>query len=80
MLPGGGTPYYMAMSREVHVPYTVGQDEDGVWCAHAYVGRVGCNGVGDTRDEALADLREAVLMVLEDDGAPEELKILVDVA
>jgi predicted RNase H-like HicB family nuclease len=65
------------MSREVHVPYTVGQDEDGVWHAHARVGR---SGVGDTRDEALADLREAVLTVLEDDGAPEELKILVDVA
>jgi hypothetical protein len=31
------------LSREVHIPYTVGQDKDGVWCAHAYVG---CNGNG----------------------------------
>ena len=23
------------MTRAVHVPYTVEQDEDGVWCAHA---------------------------------------------
>ena len=23
------------MSRAVHVPYTVEEDEDGVWCAHA---------------------------------------------
>jgi predicted RNA binding protein YcfA (HicA-like mRNA interferase family) len=23
------------MTRSVHVPYTVEQDEDGVWCAHA---------------------------------------------
>jgi hypothetical protein len=23
------------MSRVVHVPYTVEQDEDGVWCASA---------------------------------------------
>lgn len=68
------------MRRVVHVPYTVGQDEDGVWCAHAYVGRVGCNGNGDTREEALADLREAVVMVLEEDGAPEEFAIMVDVA
>lgn len=68
------------MGRMVHIPYTVGQDEDGVWCAHAYVGRVGCNGSGDTREEALTDLREAVTMVLEDDGAPEEFAIIVDVA
>lgn len=70
----------MTMGRAVHIPYTVGQDEDGVWCAHAYVGRVGCNGSGDTRQVALADLRDAVVMVLEDDGAPEEFTIMVDVA
>lgn len=23
------------MTQSVHVPYTVEQDEDGVWCAHA---------------------------------------------
>jgi hypothetical protein len=23
------------MTQIVHVPYTVDQDEDGVWCAHA---------------------------------------------
>ena len=23
------------MTRAVHVPYTVEQDEDGIWCAHA---------------------------------------------
>lgn len=68
------------MSREVHIPYTVTQDEDGIWCAHAYVGRVGCNGFGDTRDEAVSDLREAIVMVIEDDGAPEELAITIDVA
>jgi hypothetical protein len=68
------------MVREAHVPYTVAQDEDGVWCAHAYVGRVGCNGNGQSREEALVDLREPVVMVLEDDGVPEEFTILVDVA
>lgn len=68
------------MSRAVHIPYTVEQDEDGVWCAHAYVGRVGCNGSGDNREDALADLHEAVLMILEDDGAPEEFTIMLDVA
>ena len=23
------------MTRAVHVPYTVEQDEDGIWCAHS---------------------------------------------
>ena len=23
------------MTQAVHIPYTVEQDEDGVWCAHA---------------------------------------------
>ena len=37
------------MTRAVHVPYTVEQDEDGVWCAHAQLRPgVGANGEGDT--------------------------------
>jgi len=33
------------MTRTVHVPYTVEQDEDGVWCAHAQLRPgVGANG------------------------------------
>jgi hypothetical protein len=39
---------------------------------------VGCNGYGDTREKAIADLREAVLMVLEDDGVPETLSVVLD--
>lgn len=66
------------MSRVAHVPYTVEQDETGWYCAHAYVGRVGCNGEGRTRAEAVADLREAVTMVIEDDGAPDELTVTLD--
>ena len=35
------------MTRAVHVPYTVEQDEDGVWCAHAQLRPgVGANGEG----------------------------------
>jgi len=34
------------MTRAVHVPYTVEQDDDGVWCAHAQLRPgVGANGV-----------------------------------
>jgi hypothetical protein len=35
------------MTQAVHVPYTVEQDEDGVWCAHAQLRPgVGANGEG----------------------------------
>jgi len=55
----------------VHVPYTVEQDEDGVWNTHAWLGESGgANGNGATPDEAVADLREAVQMVIEEDGVP----------
>ena len=58
----------------VHVPYNVEQDEDGVWSAHASLGSSGgANGDGSTAEEAAADLREAVLMVLEEDGVPVEI-------
>lgn len=61
--------------RTVHVPYTLEGDEDGVWCAHAWLGSSGgANGNGATTDEAIADLREAVQMVLDEDGVPEQLQ------
>lgn len=37
------------MTRAMHVPYTVEQDEDGVWCAYAQLRPgVGANGDGDS--------------------------------
>jgi predicted RNase H-like HicB family nuclease len=49
------------MTRAVHVPYTVEQDEDGVFCAHAQLRPgVGANGEGDTAEAAAADLRDAL--------------------
>ena len=63
----------------VHVPYTVEQDEDGVWCAHAWLGSSGgANGNGATVEEAVADLREAVRMVFEKDGIPVQLARSLD--
>jgi len=63
----------------VHVPYTVEQDEDGVWCAHAWLGSSGgANGNGATAEEAFADLREAVRMVIEEDGVPAQLERSLD--
>jgi predicted RNase H-like HicB family nuclease len=69
------------VSQVVHVPYTVEQDEDGVWCAHAQLRpRVGANGEGATREEALADLREALTGLIAEFGVPEEMTLSLDVA
>lgn len=47
------------MARAVHVPYAIGQDEDGVWCAHSQLRPgVGAHGEGATAGEAIGDLRE----------------------
>ena len=68
------------MGRAVHVPYTVEQDEDGVWCAHAQLRPdVGAHGEGDA-DAAVADLREALEGLIAEFGPPDELTVTVDVA
>jgi predicted RNase H-like HicB family nuclease len=69
------------MSRVIHLPYTLEQDEDGVWCAAAQL-RPGVGAVGDgaTPEEAIADLREALMLLIEEVGAPPELKLTLDVA
>ncbi len=69
------------MTRAVHVPYAVEQDEDGVWCAHAQLRPgVGAHGEGTTREEAVADLREALEGLIAEFGVPQELTLTVDVA
>ena len=69
------------MNRVIHVPYTLEQDEDGVWCASAQL-RPGVGAVGDgaTADEAIADLRHALTALIEEVGAPQELTLTLDVA
>jgi predicted RNase H-like HicB family nuclease len=77
--PSGGKP--RVMTRAVHVPYTVEQDEDGVWCAHAQLRPgVGAHGEGGTPEAAVADLREALEGLIAEFGVPPELTITVDVA
>ena len=70
---------YIDAMTTVHVPYTVEQDEDGVWSAHAWLGSSGgANGNGATLEEAVEDLREAVRMVIEEDGIPPQLERSLD--
>jgi predicted RNase H-like HicB family nuclease len=66
------------VSRIVHVPYTLEQDEDGVWCASALIGP-GAGAVGDgvTPEEAVADLHEALVALIAEIGPPEELTLEV---
>lgn len=69
------------MTRAVHVPNTVEQDEDGVWCAHAQLRpSVGANGEGDTPEAAIEDLLEALTGLTAEFGAPDELTLTLDVA
>ena len=69
------------MTRVVHVPYTIEQDEDGVWCAHAQLRPgAGANGDGPTREDAIADLREALIGLIGEIGVPDELTLTLDVA
>ena len=67
--------------RTVHVPYTLEQDEDGVWCAAAQLGPgVGAVGDGETREAALDDLREALQALIAEVGIPDELTLTLNVA
>lgn len=68
-------------TRTVHVPYTVEQDEDGVWCAHAQLRPgVGAHGQGVDEAAAVADLREALTGLIEEFGVPDEVTVTVPAA
>ncbi len=69
------------VTRVVHVPYVVEQDEDGVWCASAQL-RPGEAAFGDgpTREEAVADLRAGLELLIEEVGMPDELTLTLNVA
>ena len=69
------------VTRVVHVPYVVEQDEDGVWCASALL-RPGVGAVGDgpTAEAAVADLRDALEALLAEVGPPDELTLTLAVA
>ncbi|WP_433160363.1 type II toxin-antitoxin system HicB family antitoxin [Kribbella sp. CA-247076] len=67
------------MQQDVTVPYTIEQDEDGVWCAHALLAHgVGANGEGDTPEQAVEDLRDALTGLVESVGVPELVTITVE--
>lgn len=66
------------VTRVVHVPHVVEQDEDGVWCASAQL-RPGVGAIGDgaTQEEAISDLRGAPEALLDVAGPPDEYRALL---
>ncbi len=68
------------MQRDISVPYTIEQDEDGVWCAEAALTpKSFANGSGATPEAALEDLKEAIALLAETVGVPEQLVVTVEV-
>ena len=69
------------VTRVVHVPYVVEQDEDGVWCASAQL-RPGVAAFGDgpTKESALVDLRASLELLIEEVGIPDEMTLTLNVA
>jgi type III secretion system FlhB-like substrate exporter len=49
-------------------------------CSCLAAPRVGANGEGQTAEAAIADLREALVALVEEFGVPGELTLTVDVA
>jgi hypothetical protein len=75
----GGTE--AAIRRVIHVPYTVEQDEDAVWCAHALLRPgVGAHGQAASTEAAVEDLREALVGLVAEVGPPDELTVTIEVA
>jgi hypothetical protein len=69
------------MTRAVHLPYTVEQDEDGAWCAHAQLRpAIGAHGEGNSREAASMDLRGALIELIAEFGIPDELTLILDFA
>jgi hypothetical protein len=67
------------MTRSLHVPFSLEQDEDGVWCAHAYLRPgVTVNGEGGSTEAAVDDLREALASVIAEFGQQDVSTVAVD--
>jgi len=62
---------------DYHLPVLIEQDEDGVFIVSAPTLR-GCHSYGDTMEEAMKNIAEAVVLCLQDE-APEQNRRFVGV-
>ncbi|MET7283099.1 hypothetical protein ABZS29_33035 [Kribbella sp. NPDC005582] len=68
------------MQREISVSYTLEQDENGEWCAEAALSpKSFANGSGPTPEAALEDLKEAIAVLAETVGVPDQITVTVEV-
>ncbi|MEU8221216.1 hypothetical protein [Kribbella sp. NPDC048915] len=68
------------MLREITVSYRVEQDENGAWSAEAALDPQSfANGEGATREDAIEDLKQALAVLIETNGVPEQLTVTVEV-
>ncbi|WP_020386348.1 hypothetical protein [Kribbella catacumbae] len=68
------------MQHQIHVPFVISQDEDGVWITEAALTpQAFANGSGPTREAAIEDLKEAIEVLAESVGVPEQLVVTVEV-
>jgi predicted RNase H-like HicB family nuclease len=68
------------VQREISVPFTIEQDENGAWCAAAALTPDAfANGAGDTREAAIEDLKAAIALLADEVGVPEQVVVRVEV-
>ncbi|MFK4089013.1 hypothetical protein ACI2LF_33165 [Kribbella sp. NPDC020789] len=69
------------MQQEIQVPFLVEEDTvDGGWTASAALTpKSFANGEGATREAAIDDLKEALALLIEHVGVPEQLVFTVEV-
>jgi predicted RNase H-like HicB family nuclease len=67
------------MTRDLHVLYTVEQDAAGTWRASTMLRPgVGADSQGDTRDEALDELRSRLTLLIRETGVPQEMPLTLN--
>jgi predicted RNase H-like HicB family nuclease len=69
------------VQRDITVPFVIAEDtEDGGWTASAALTPDAfANGEGETREEAIEDLKSALQLLAEEVGVPEQLVVTVEV-
>ncbi|TDO46574.1 hypothetical protein EV651_12656 [Kribbella sp. VKM Ac-2571] len=68
------------MQRDITVSFLVEQDENGTWCAEAALSpKSFANGEGATREAAIEDLKDAIAILAETVGVPEQVTVTVEI-